>query len=197
MKAGNQTSGLECVVDETTRLDLALHLCLQFVRTLSRRCDAALAKHGMGRAHHRVLFLATRDVHLTVGEMGAMLGISNQALSPILKRLFSDGYLKQEVDESDRRKRVILPTERSFRLMSQLDKLQKEIFDRGFEHVGAKGMMMFFRTLAAMLEPESAQTLSEYACRLEALGQGCLTKTISGIARDEPQESRWVRVAKV
>jgi DNA-binding MarR family transcriptional regulator len=185
LKAGKQPSVLECVTDDTARLDLALHLCLQFVRTLSRRCDHALAKHGMGRAHHRVLFLATRDVHLTVGEMGAMLGISNQALSPILKRLFSNGYLKQEVDPTDRRKRVILPTDRSFKLMSQLDQLQKEIFDRGFDHVGAKGMVMFFRTLAAMLEPEAAQTLADYAARLEARGRDCLSKTISGIERSQ------------
>jgi hypothetical protein len=92
------------------------------------------------------------------------------------------------VDPTDRRKRVILPTDRSFKLMSQLDELQKEIFDRGFDHVGAKGMLMFFRTLAAMLEPESAQTLSEYAGKLEALGQRCLSKTISGTERTESQK---------
>jgi DNA-binding MarR family transcriptional regulator len=196
MKAGDKASDLKCIMDETARLDLALHLCLQFFRALSRRCDAALAKHGMGRAHHRVLFLATREVHLTVGEMGAMLGISNQALSPILKRLFSAGYLIQEVDPADRRKRVILPTQRSFRLMSQLNALQKEIFDRGFEHVGAQGMMMFLRTLAAMLEPESAQTLSEYARRLEALGQSCLARTIAGITFEESGKSQPPKSAK-
>lgn len=173
-------SVVDCITDETARLDLGLHLCLQFVRTLSRRCDDALAEHGMGRAHHRVLFLATRDVPLTVGEMGSMLGISNQALSPILKRLFSQGYLTQEVDPADRRKRVIRPTQLGFQLMDKLNALQKGIFDRGFEHVGAKGMVTFFRTVAAMLEPEAAQTLSEYAARLDALGQDCLSKTISG-----------------
>jgi DNA-binding MarR family transcriptional regulator len=189
MTARDQISVFSCVTDDVTRLDLVLHLCLQFVRTLSRRCDDTLAKHGMGRAHHRVLFLATRDVRLTVGEMGTMLGISKQALSPILRHLFSEGYLEQQVDEVDRRRRVILPTARSFRLMRQLDELQKEIFDRGFEHVGATGMTMFCRTLAAMLEPESVQTLSEYATRLELLGQGCLKMAISGIVETSPENS--------
>ena len=81
MEKEQDDSVLACMKDETARLTLGVHLCIQFVRTLSRRCDDALAEHGMGRAHHRVLFLATRDLPLTVGEMGAMLGISNQALS--------------------------------------------------------------------------------------------------------------------
>ncbi|WP_213958018.1 MULTISPECIES: MarR family winged helix-turn-helix transcriptional regulator [unclassified Variovorax] len=181
---------LDCVSEEAARLELGLHLCLQFIRTLSRRCDDALAENGMGRAHHRVLFLATRDVRLTVGEMGALLGISNQALSQVLKRLFSQGYLTQEVDPDDRRKRVILPTPQSFELMRRLDDLQKDIFNRGFHHVGAKGTVTFFRTLAAMLEPESAQVLTVYAGRLDALGQDCLLKTISGVARSKPHSRR-------
>jgi len=114
--------------------------------------------------------------------MGAMLGISKQALSPILRRLLAKGYLTQEVNPSDRRKRVILATKLGVQLMAQLNNLQQGIFDRGFRHVGVEGMVTFFRTLAAMLEPESIQILSEYARRLDDLGQECLLKTISGVA---------------
>ena len=181
MEKEQDDSVLACMKDETARLTLGVHLCIQFVRTLSRRCDDALAEHGMGRAHHRVLFLATRDLPLTVGEMGAMLGISNQALSQVLKRLFSHGYLGQQVDQTDRRKRVIVPTDLGFELIEKLNAIQKGIFDRGFDHVGADGMATFYRTLGAMLEPESARTLSEYADRLSGIGQDCLAKTIHGI----------------
>lgn len=174
MNGTRKDIALACAQDDVARLNVGLHLCIQFVRTLSRRCDDLLSEHGMGRAHHRVLFLATCDIPLTVGEMGALLGISNQALSPILKRLFSKGYLSQEVDPDDRRKRQIVPTEQGIALIGKLNALQKEMFDRGFEHVGAEGMATFYRTVIAMLEPAALQTLSDYATQGEGLAARCL-----------------------
>ena len=42
--------------------------------------DTVLAEHGLGRMHHRVLYVVARSPGISVGELAGALGISRQAL---------------------------------------------------------------------------------------------------------------------
>jgi DNA-binding MarR family transcriptional regulator len=61
-------------------LDDALELLHFAFRKTVEAPDRVLAKHGLGRVHHRVLFFVRRRAGLSVGELRAVLAVSKQAL---------------------------------------------------------------------------------------------------------------------
>jgi DNA-binding MarR family transcriptional regulator len=139
--------------DADTRVDIAICLWFFAHRTLTSQCDDYIARLGLGRAHQRALFMVTRGANLTVGELARLLGISNQGLFPILKRLFDKGYLVQESKSEDLRRRYLVVTPKGLKVRRKLQQMQKEVIDRMSERVGTEGMKNFFQTMAAMIEP--------------------------------------------
>ncbi|TNM63119.1 MarR family winged helix-turn-helix transcriptional regulator [Aliirhizobium smilacinae] len=72
--------------------------------------DAILARIGMGRAHHRVVYFVSRQPGLMVGDLLDTLQITKQSLSRVLKHLIEAGYIRQMAGAKDRRERRLYPT---------------------------------------------------------------------------------------
>ena len=67
--------------------------------------DRLLARHGFGRAHHRVLHFINRRQGLTVAELLDILEITKQSLARVLKDLIQAGFVEQRAGAEDRRQR--------------------------------------------------------------------------------------------
>ena len=72
--------------------------------------DAILAKIGMGRAHHRVVYFVSRQPGMMVTDLLDTLQITKQSLARVLKQLIESGYIRQMAGAKDRRQRRLYPT---------------------------------------------------------------------------------------
>jgi DNA-binding MarR family transcriptional regulator len=72
--------------------------------------DAILAKIGMGRAHHRVVYFVSRQPGMMVADLLDILQITKQSLARVLKQLIEMGYIRQMAGAKDRRERRLYPT---------------------------------------------------------------------------------------
>jgi DNA-binding MarR family transcriptional regulator len=98
------------VVDEG-RIDFdTIELLFFAYRDFVSDPDAILARLGMGRAHHRVVYFVSRQPGLMVTDLLDILQITKQSLSRVLKHLIEAGYIRQMAGAKDRRQRRLYPT---------------------------------------------------------------------------------------
>ena len=101
--------------------------------------DAALHELGFGRAHHRVLHFVSRYPGLRVADLLDILKITKQSLGRVLKQLIDKGYIVQKAGRSDRRERLLYPTERGRALAKRLMTPQLERIAAALRASGADG----------------------------------------------------------
>ena len=120
--------------------------------------DRLLLRYNFGRAHHRVLYFVDRRPGLAVAELLDLLKITKQSLSRVLKDLLDQNYLEQRPGISDRRQRLLYPTDKGRALALELARLQSRRFARALETlpVGAREQAAGF--LAAMTDKASGET---------------------------------------
>ena len=64
-----------------------IELLFYAYRDFTAEADAILAGHGLGRAHHRAIYFVGRYPAISVSELLALLGITKQSLSRVLRDL--------------------------------------------------------------------------------------------------------------
>ncbi len=89
-------------------------------RDFTRDPDAILKDFSFGRAHHRVLHFVNRHSGLRVADLLVILTITKQSLSRVLKQLIDKGYIVQQAGASDRRERLLFPTDKGRALAERL-----------------------------------------------------------------------------
>lgn len=80
-------------------------------RDFVRDADALLETKGFGRAHHRVIYFVNLRPGMTVADLLDILRITKQSLARVLRQLIDSGYIVQRHGETDRRQRLLYPTE--------------------------------------------------------------------------------------
>ena len=105
-------------------------------RNFTAEADAILAVHDFGRAHHRVIYFIQRTPGLSVNELLDVLQITKQSLSRVLRQLMDEGFVKQETDAGDRRKRVLTLTEKGQAMERDLSQRQAALLASAFEQAG-------------------------------------------------------------
>ncbi len=117
--------------------------------------DRILAGFGFGRAHHRVLYFVNREPGMTVAELLAILGITKQSLSRVLRQLIDSGHIAQMAGRSDRRKRLLYPTAAGRALILALSRPQSRRIDCALEKCGLPDDRPISRFLRAMMNGDS------------------------------------------
>ncbi|MCV6576418.1 MAG: MarR family transcriptional regulator [Cohaesibacter sp.] len=92
--------------------------------------DSMLAGIGYGRAHHRVLHFVNRKPGIPVAHLLEILKITKQSLARVLKQLIKDGYIAQQTGPTDRRQRLLFPTQKGRELALQLSHCQAKRIDQ-------------------------------------------------------------------
>ncbi|KGE01070.1 MarR family transcriptional regulator [Rhizobium sp. YS-1r] len=95
--------------------------------------DAILAKIGMGRAHHRVVYFVCRQPGMMVTDLLDTLQITKQSLARVLKQLIESGYIRQMAGAKDRRQRRLYPTLAGRELALALSEPQSRRIARAME----------------------------------------------------------------
>lgn len=97
-------------------LDGALLLMHFAFRGLIRDADRLLARYGLSRVHHRILYVVARSEGISIGGLLDVLGVSKQALHGPMKLLVDNGYVTAERDKIEHRKRVLRLSAKGIRL---------------------------------------------------------------------------------
>ncbi len=105
----NKQPAIPAVVESQVEFEI-IELLFFAYRDFVSDPDAFLAKMGMGRAHHRVVYFVSRQPGLMVTDLLDILQITKQSLARVLKQLIEMGYIRQMAGAKDRRQRRLYPT---------------------------------------------------------------------------------------
>ncbi len=114
-------------------LDDALELMYYALKGMTREADAVLAQFGLGRAHHRILFVVARMDGVAVGDLAATLGISKQALHRPLRQLIENGLVAMERATTNWRFKVIRLTARGLETERAASDCERAAMRQAFE----------------------------------------------------------------
>lgn len=121
-------------------------------RDFTAEADAMLARHGFGRAHHRVIYFVGRYKSLSVSELLQILGITKQSLSRVLSQLVQEGFIVQKTGTRDRRQRLLELTAKGIELEAALSERQRRRIARAYREAGAEAVDGFRKVLMGMID---------------------------------------------
>lgn len=98
--------------------------------------DEMLARRGLSRVHHRILFFIAKYPGLSMKELLGYLGVSKQALNTPLRQLQEMHLVESVAAEDDKRKRLLVFTHEGARLESALRREQAKLLRRAFAEAG-------------------------------------------------------------
>ena len=141
-------------------------------RDFTRDPDAILKDFGFGRAHHRVLHFVNRHSGLSVADLLDVLTITKQSLSRVLKQLIDKGYIVQRAGRSDRRQRLLFPTEKGRVLAERLAAPQSVRLAEALKAAGPGTEAHLRRFLQAMVNAEERPKVSSIMASPAPLKEG-------------------------
>jgi DNA-binding MarR family transcriptional regulator len=122
--------------------------------------DEILHGFGFGRAHHRVLHFVNRHSGLRVADLLDILNITKQSLARVLKQLIDKGYIIQQAGSSDRRERLLFPTDKGQALAERLAAPQSVRLAEAIKAAGPGAEATLRRFLEAMVNAEERPKVS-------------------------------------
>ncbi|BAU73634.1 MarR family winged helix-turn-helix transcriptional regulator [Metapseudomonas furukawaii] len=99
--------------------------------------DEILARRGLSRVHHRILFFIAKYPGLSVKELLGYLGVTKQALNTPLRQLIEMQLVESVAADDDKRKRLLGFTAEGARLEQALRREQVRLLQRAFGESGA------------------------------------------------------------
>jgi DNA-binding MarR family transcriptional regulator len=98
--------------------------------------DEMLARRGLSRVHHRILFFIATYPDLSVKELLGYLGVTKQALNTPLRQLIEMHLVESRTAEDDKRKRMLRFTSDGAKLEQALRREQVRLLERAFDEAG-------------------------------------------------------------
>jgi DNA-binding MarR family transcriptional regulator len=123
--------------------------------------DRLLARHGFGRAHHRVLHFVNRNQGLTVADLLQILEITKQSLARVLRDLVEGGFVEQQAGQEDRRQRLLYLTERGRALAGELAGMQSRRIARALAASDPEGRDRIAHFLEGLIDRDRLAILGE------------------------------------
>ena len=112
--------------------------------------DEMLARRGLSRVHHRILFFIAKYPGLSMKELLAYLGVSKQALNTPLRQLMEMHLVQSEAAADDKRKRLLGFTAEGARLEQALRREQARLLQRVFAEVGEDAVQGWLKVNLAL-----------------------------------------------
>lgn len=119
-------------------VDPSLELMYFGLKGMTREADALLAAHGLGRAHHRILFVIARIDGISVGALRDSLGISAQALHRPLKQLQERGFVAISRNPNEHRSKGLHLTASGRAIEHDASEAERAVMRDAFREAGPK-----------------------------------------------------------
>ncbi len=148
--------------NEQEALRQAIELLFYSYRDFTGEADETLAAFGFGRAHHRVIYFVGRNPGITVNQLLAILKITKQSLSRVLGQLIEEGFVEQEIDENDRRRRMMQLTEKGSSLETKLTTAQSRRISKAYTDAGPDAIDGFRKILRNIINQEDRERIEPF-----------------------------------
>ncbi|CAI8311574.1 MAG: Uncharacterised protein [SAR116 cluster bacterium] len=129
-----------------------IELLFYAYRDFTSEADSILSEIGLGRAHHRVLYFVGKYSGMTVSDLLSILRITKQSLSRVLSHLIAEGYVRQQIGDTDKRQRLLFLTSKGSALEARLTDIQCKRFANAYLQSGASDVSGFEQVLNALLD---------------------------------------------
>src|SRR6478672_8625672 len=120
-------------------LDAALELMYYGWRGMTLEADEYLAKQGLSRPHHRILYVVARRPDIAIGSLLEVLGISKQALSRPLNLLVERKLVTSKRSPEQHRSKLLRLTEAGKRIEQRASDHERKVLRQAFDRVGPRG----------------------------------------------------------
>ena len=131
------------------------HLC---------KADEELARRGLGRAHHRVLYFVARRPGMTVGELLSILDIAKQSFARVARQLTDQGLLAQRPGERDRRQRLLMLTDAGAELERTLFADMRHNMAQAYAAAGGPAVAGFWMVMQNLMGDEARAHFARLHC---------------------------------
>ena len=128
-------------------------------QAFTAKADEMLARRGLSRVHHRILFFIAKYPDLSVKQLLGYLGVSKQALSTPLRQLLEMHLVQSVVAEDDKRRRLLGFTAEGAKLELALRREQAKLLQRVFGEAGeaaVNGWLQVNQALGKTRQPDGA-----------------------------------------
>ncbi|MGY8664106.1 MarR family transcriptional regulator [Bradyrhizobium sp. UFLA05-109] len=146
--AGLHRASLEKLHD----LDAALELMYYGWRGMTLLADEYLAKQGLSRPHHRVLYVVARRPDIAIGSLIETLGISKQALNRPLNLLLERKLLTSKRSPEQHRSKLLRLTQAGQRIEEKASDYERKVLRQAFDRVGARGAATWMAVMEAIAD---------------------------------------------
>ncbi|WP_342242987.1 MarR family winged helix-turn-helix transcriptional regulator [Pseudomonas sp. OTU5201] len=122
--------------------------------------DEILARRGLSRVHHRILFFIAKYPGLSVKELLGYLGVTKQALNTPLRQLIEMKLVESVTAIDDKRKRLLGFTLEGAKLEQALRREQARLLQRAFGEAGeeaVRGWLEVNQALCTARQSEAAE----------------------------------------
>lgn len=120
--------------------------------------DEMLARRGLSRVHHRILFFIAKYPGLSMKELLGYLGVSKQALNTPLRQLMEMHLVQSEAAEDDKRKRLLGFTAEGAKLEQALRREQARLLQRVFSEMGEEAVQGWLAVNHALARSRQERT---------------------------------------
>ncbi len=121
-------------------------------RAMTYQPDQRLARLGLARIHHRLLYFIGRNPDCSINELLQIMRITKQYLHKPLKKLLELGYVKQKTDATDRRIRRLRLSAKGSKLEFDLSEAQRRRFADIFKQLGPAAEKHWRQVMALLSE---------------------------------------------
>ncbi|RYF21818.1 MAG: MarR family transcriptional regulator [Oxalobacteraceae bacterium] len=119
--------------------------------------DEALAERGLGRAHHRVLYLLARNPGGTVTNLLGALGVAKQSLNRVMNDLRREELVETRVGERDRRTKLLFLTSKGVELEGSLFNELHNNMARAYAAAGEDAVRGYWTMLQHLMDSATHQ----------------------------------------
>lgn len=153
MPKTSQAAGLHrASLDKLHDLDAALELMYYGWRGMTLQADAYLAKQGLSRPHHRILYVVARRPDIAIGALIEILGISKQALNRPLNLLVERKLLTAKRSPEQHRSKLLRLTAAGQRVEQTASGHERKVMREAFDRVGAQGAAAWMAVMGAIAD---------------------------------------------
>ena len=132
-------------------LHQAIELMYFAYRAFTKEPDKLLAKRGLNRVHHRILYFVARNPGITVNELLITLDVSKQALNQPMRQLLEMELIKSAKAPYDGRVRLLSLSDKGLRLEKRLSDTQIKMLSKVFnqtDEAAEKSWIQIMRLLS-------------------------------------------------
>src|SRR5690606_3284591 len=137
---------------------LIMEVFFRSYQSFTAKPDEMLARRGLSRVHHRILFFIASYPDLNIKQLLGYLGVSKQALNTPLRQLIEMHLVESLTAEDDKRKRMLRFTREGAKLEQALRKEQVRLLERAFNEVGEEAVSTWLAVNQALAATEATRS---------------------------------------